>query len=192
MKTLNTIQTISKIAKIICKIGYVCCIVGGILGVVGFLSLVFIPDGFKLGGVTIQGMIEKSPDVSVKSVLANVAAGVIMCIGYGILLKIAVRYFKNELDAGTPFTFDGAKELLRLGIYTICIPIATMIASKIVFEVMKRLIEADIPDPTDDIRLSAGVGIALIIMSVLCRYGAEIIQQREKKEDEKTDENTGV
>ena len=59
-KTLNTIQTVSKIARILSTVGYVCCLVGAILCAAGILSLRFIPEGFKIGGMTIQGLMEAS------------------------------------------------------------------------------------------------------------------------------------
>ena len=175
MKTLNTIQTLSKIAKIICKIVFILCLVGGIGCLVGIFSLAFIPEGFKLGGVTVHSMIENSADVTMGAAYTGMAVGVILCAGEAVLCKFAERYFKNELAAGTPFTFDGAKELMRLGILTVSISIGTTIIAAIVNQIMIHFL-----DGADKIELSnsfsVGIGIAFIIMSLLCRHGAEIKQ----------------
>lgn len=175
MKTLNTIQTLSKIAKIICKIVFILCLVGGIGCLVGILSLAFIPEGFKIGGVTVNSMIESSADVTMGAAYTGMAVGVILCAGEAVLCKFAERYFKNELAAGTPFTFDGAKELMRLGILTISISIGTTVVAAIVNEIMNHFLEG-----VDKIELSngfsIGIGIAFIIMSLLCRHGAEVKQ----------------
>ena len=175
MKTLNTIQTLSKIAKIICKIVFILCLVGGIGCLVGIFSLAFIPDGFKLGGVTVHSMIENSADVTMGAAYTGMAVGVILCAGEAVLCKFAERCFKNELAAGTPFTFEGAKELMRLGILTISISIGTTVVAAIVNEIMNHFLEG-----VDKIELSngfsIGIGIAFIIMSLLCRHGAEIKQ----------------
>ena len=54
MKTLNTLQTLSKIGKILSTVVFVICIVGGCLCVAGIVSLLVIPEGFKIGDVTID------------------------------------------------------------------------------------------------------------------------------------------
>ena len=175
MKTLNTIQTLSKIAKIICKIVFILCLVGGIGCLVGILCLAFVPEGFKIGGVTVNSMIESSADVTMGAAYTGMAVGVILCAGEAVLCKIAEHYFKNELDAGTPFTFDGAKELMRLGILTISISIGTTIIAAIVNQIMINLIEGASKIELSN-GFSIGIGIAFIIMSLLCRHGAEIKQ----------------
>ena len=54
--------------------------------------------------------------------IAGVCGWLIVCAGQAVLAKFAETYFKNKLQAGTPFTFGGAKELLRLGVLTLVIP----------------------------------------------------------------------
>ena len=58
-KTLKTIQTLSKIAKVLCTIAFIFSLIGAIGCAVGIIVLAVIPDGFKLGDVTIHGLIEK-------------------------------------------------------------------------------------------------------------------------------------
>ena len=181
MKTLNTIQTLSKIAKIICKIVFILCLVGGIGCLVGILCLAFIPEGFKLGGVTVHSMIDNSAEVTMGAAYTGMAVGVIQCAGEAVLCKFAERYFKNELAAGTPFTFEGAKELMRLGILTISISIGTTILAAIVYQIMIHFFDGVAKIDLSN-GVSVGIGIAFIIMSLLCRHGAEI-QQGEESEN---------
>ena len=61
-----------------------------------------------------------------------------ICAGEAVLSKFAEHYFKRELADGTPFNLGGAKELMRLGIFTICIPIGTQIIAEIVYAVMEQ------------------------------------------------------
>ena len=56
----------------------------------------------------------------------------VVCAGEAVLAKFAEVYFQNELQAETPFTLAGAKELLRLGILTITIPTGCAVAESIV------------------------------------------------------------
>ncbi len=170
MKTLKTIQTLAKIGKILSKIVFILCLVGGIGCIVGILCLA----GLSLGGVTVHGMIEISAAISMGTCYTAMAMGIIFCAGEAVLAKIAERYFKSELADGTPFTLDGAKKLMHLGICTICIPIGTIIAASITYEIMQYCFK-DVADMHLNDSTSVGMGLMLIIMSLLCRYGAEIM-----------------
>ena len=173
MKTLRTIQILSKVGKILSKIVFILSLVGGIGCAVGIAVLAVAPEGLKLGGVTLHSMIEKSDMITLGICYAAMATGMVFCAGEAVLAKIAERYFGNELAAGTPFTADGAKELTRLGICAICIPIVSEIVAEIVFQIMKHgfddIANFETGDPT-----SIGLGIALILAGLLCKYGAEL------------------
>lgn len=173
MKTLNTIQTLAKIGKIFSKIIFILSLVGAIGCTVGIVTLAILPDGLKIGGVTLHSIIEKSDGITVGTCFAAMAVGIVFCIGEAVLAKISERYFKNELASGTPFTFAGAKELTRFGICAICIPIVTRIVAEITYHIMNfafdGVTEFDLDDPS-----SIGFGIALIIGGLLCKYGAEL------------------
>ena len=175
MKTLKTIQTVSKIGKVLSKIVFILSLVGGIGCIVGLLCVAVIPDGIKLGGLTIRGIVEKDGTFSTASVMTKAAVGAILCAGEAVLSKIASNYFTHEVAAGTPFTFDGAKELIRLGICTICIPIGTSIVAGIVYSMM-ILLTKDAANINFDSGFSVGLGIMFIIAGLLCRHGAEVVQ----------------
>ncbi len=82
------------------------------------------------------------------------------------------------MAAGTPFTFEGAKELMRLGICAICIPVGSRIAAEIVYHIMAHFIhDVSSMQISDSISISAGLGIMMIVGSLLCRYGAEREQE---------------
>lgn len=173
MKTLKTIQKLSKVGKILCTVIFILCLVGAIGCVVGIIGLAVIPESIKIGDLTIHGIIEKNAKISMGSLYAVLAMGLVYCIGEAVLCKIAKRYFVNELEAGTPFTFDVAKELIRLGILTICIPVGTTIVAAIVFAVMAQF-NSDITDIKFSNSISAGLGIMFIITGLICRHGAEV------------------
>ena len=175
MKSLKTIQTLAKIGKVISKIIFILSIVGGVSSIVGIISLACIPEGIRIGGTTIYGLIEKSAEMNIGSMYVYMTVAAVFCAGEAVLCKFAERYFKNELAAGTPFTFEGAKELLRLGILTICIPIGTAIIAGIVYAVMSLSFNV-VGDMNLSNGASVGMGIAFIIVSVIFRYGAELTQ----------------
>ena len=174
MKSLQTIQTLSKIGKILSKIIFICCTIGAVGCAIGMASLPFADTGvLKIGGVTIHGLIVNRAGIDLNSLYPLMTGAMIVCIGQTILAKFAENYFTHELAVGSPFTVDGAKELLRLGILTICIPLGCLIAAEIVSGIMAGFLNCD-----DLLKIenadSVILGVMFIIMSVLCRYGAEL------------------
>lgn len=178
MKTLNTIQTLSKIAKVFCKIIFICAIIGLCGCIAGILSKYFGFEAFKLGGVTIQGLIQDKANLSDGELYADMFKGAVYSIGTLILFGFAGSYFKRELNDGTPFTFDGAKNIFRLGILTICISCAEKIVYTIGYSIISKRF-ADVSQSELEAGGYVGIGIALIIISLLCKYGAESMQNKD-------------
>ena len=173
MKTLNTIQTLSKIGKVLSKIDYIFCLIGAIGCAVGLATLPFADQGiFKIGGESIHGLIVNRAGIDLNSLYSLMTGAMIVCIGQAITAKFAERYFSYELTAGTPFTFAGAKELLRLGIITICVPLGCLILAEIVSGIIAGFLNCE-----DLLKIENGgsvtLGVVFIIISLLCRYGAE-------------------
>ena len=172
MKTLETIQKITNAFKILSKVVMICSTVGAIGCAVGIIGIAFIPDAFKLGGVTIHSIVERAADESIGTGYASMAFGMIQCVGYAILGKLSFKYFDNEVNAGTPFTESGAKELNLLGLYTVCIPLVCNFASEIVLRVLKRTLE-DVADVDINYYSSVFIGLLIMFIGLLCKYGAE-------------------
>lgn len=179
MKTLNTIQILSKIGKILSRISYICCLIGVIVCAVGLAGLPFADRGiFKIGGVTIYGLIANRTGIDLVCLYPAITGAIILCIGYVVLSKTAENYFTHELTAGTPFTKDGANEMLRLGILTVCIPLGCMLLAEIVSGIIAGFLNCN-----DVLKLendgSVALGIMFIFMSLLCKYGAECKENSE-------------
>lgn len=172
MNTLKTIQTLAKIGKVFSKIIFVCCIVGFCGCIVGIVSLALGAETFKLGGVTIHSMIENEAGLNLPTLYASMAVGLLFCGAEAVLCKFAEAYFKHELADGDPFTLRGAKELLRLGILTIVIPLGTVIVCSIGVAIADNMVPG-----IDKLSIgefsSVGLGVMMIVLSLFCRYGAE-------------------
>ena len=178
MKTLNNIQKLSKIGKVLSRIVFIFCIIGFCGCIVGILSMSLGAPTLKIGGVTLESILNTEADVTVGTVYAAMAAGMILCAGKAVLAKFAEHYFKRELADGTPFSFAGAKEMQRLGILTICLPIGTQIIAEIVHAVMEQTMQGVTPLQLDNTG-SVTLGIMFIVMSLICRYGAELHEGKE-------------
>ncbi len=81
--------------------------------------------------------------IDLTSLYPVMTGAMILCIGEMVLAKNAENYFAHELNTGTPFTQDGAKELLRLGILTICTPLGCLILAEIVSGILAGFLNCD-------------------------------------------------
>lgn len=187
MKTLNRIQTLSKIGRVLSKIVFIFSVIGFFGCIAGILGISFGTGSLiKLGGVTIHGIISENLGVDIKSVGAMLSGMLIVCAGEAVLAKYAEAYFKNELNAGSPFTLDGSKELMRLGILTIAVPLGCSVIGSIVEGIVLAIMNIEKSSAVDisfSCESSITLGIMFIIASLLCRYGAELKGEADKKDD---------
>ena len=178
MKTLNIIQKLSKIGKVLSRIVFIFCIIGFCGCIVGILSMVLGAPTLKIGGVTLKSILSIEAGVTTGTAYAAMAAGMILCAGKAVLAKFAEHYFKRELADGTPFDLGGAKELMRLGILAICIPIGAQMIAEIVYAVMEQTLHGVAPFQIGH-STCVELGVMFIVMSLVCRYGAELREGKE-------------
>ena len=172
MSSLDKIQKISKFGKILCSIVFVFCMIGIIGSVIGIAFLAAGVDAVHIGGVTLKSIVQINSGTSIETANIYMAVAIILCSGEAVVAKFAEHYFKGELLDGTPFNMERAKELTRLGIITIGVSIVTEVVAASVYEIMSFIFVS-----TDSLEIgnwgSVGIGIAFIIVSLICRYGAE-------------------
>ena len=182
MNTLNTIQKLSKIGKVLNKIAFVFSVIGFCGCIAGLLSLCFGNGSLiKIGGVTLHALVSEEYGYNIKSITAALSGWMVVCAGEAVLAKFAEVYFKNELKAGTPFTLAGAKELLRLGILTLAIPTGCAVAGSIVEGIIAGFMKVEKAAAVDvyfDNESSIVLGIMFILGSLLCQYGAELHEEK--------------
>ena len=174
MKTLQTIQTIAKVGKVLSIIAFVGSMIGVIGTAVGIIGLATLGEKFiEMGGDTVQ------EELSIPTMLAAMSAGAVFCIGTAIVSKLAQKYFTNELADGTPFTLRGAKELMRLGAVNMIVSVvASMLANGGVNVAAQFISDIDLSKIGMDDAMSGnfGLGIVLMIVALICRYGAELTE----------------
>ena len=99
-----------------------------------------------------------------------------------------VIYFRNAEDSGTPFTHIGARELRRLGILMIVIPTGCAVLAEIVQGIMIGFMNVMADKWSDlnfDNEASIIVGIMFIVGSFICGYGAEVLESRNKAQEQR-------
>lgn len=174
MKSLQIIQTIAKVCKVICKVVFIVSVVGACLCAAGGIWLaIFGQDPIRIGDVNVSGLIASEAGVGTPVLLASVIVNGIFCIASAIVSKFGEKYLTNELADGTPFTLRGAKEMRRLGIIDI---VATFVSGGLCAGGL-AVASMFIPEINEDLfegGMSMGLGVMLILLSVFCQYGAEL------------------
>lgn len=180
MKKLQTIQTLCRVASIMSKIAFIVALASACICAVGLICL---PLGsgevFKLGGVSIYALLKLGSEEAIGLAAAALAGWLVVCIGEAVLARFAERYFKNELQAGTPFTAAGAREMKRLGILTIALPCGCSLLATIIYSIAAEFAQVASKDVSFSSEGSVALGIMFIVMSLICEYGAECKENRE-------------
>lgn len=140
-------------------------------------------DIISIGNViTINGIFENNTDLSANDIYASLVVACIMCIIGAILSKFTELYFKHELADGTPFTIRGAMEIRRLGILNIALSLGGTIVISIIHGIMSHVL-GNIQDLSIEIENSIDIGIVLIIVSLILKYGAEVLSEKKQKNE---------
>ena len=83
----------------------------------------------------------------------------------GVYYLSGARSFRTRVD----------KELIRLGICAICIPLGAQLLAETVYQIMANVLKG-VSELKVESSVSLGLGIMMIIAGFLCRYGAELTQ----------------
>ena len=180
-KTLKTIQTVCKVCKIFAEIAFVllvvlaCILIAVAVGVAAGNTALISVNGSSVIDESLRQL-----GLSVEYMTAGCIAGALFLIAQAVVAKFINVYFRHELKAGTPFTFEGAKEMLRLGIIALAVPIGTSIVSAIVLAVMSA--SSGVADKIS-IDFSLGLGLLFLALSPVLKYGAYLAQKAQTAED---------
>ena len=184
-RNLNLIQKLFKMGKVLSKIAFIFSMIGFVGSIAGLVGLGFGGELIKIGGVTLHGLIANSSGYAPGAIAAALSGWLIVCAGEGVLAKFAQAYFEHEGQAGTPFTPAGAKELMRLGILTMAIPIGCTVIGSIAEGMVAGFLQVEKAAMLDfgfDNGARIVLGVMLLVISLLCRYGAELAQKESANE----------
>ena len=182
-KNLNTIQKIAKAGRIISKIIFIFSIIGAVASFIG-VSALWGLHKVELDGVEVVNIIEEAGAPFVTTMF-SACISILYCISSAVIFKFAEIYFSNELELGTPFTFDGAKELLRLGIIASAVPVGLSTITGIALIITKLFQPTLDESMISNEPISIGIGIMLIILSFICKHGAELADELQEAKGNK-------
>lgn len=174
MKTLEKIQKLCSLGRVLSRIAFVMAVVGAALSLAGIIGLAAGADGVvKIGGVTLHTLIVETGEER-GSVIAAMLMWTIVLAGEAVTAGYARLCFRSELEEGTPFTEKGAGEMLRLGIICIAVPPGCTVVGSIAEGIAAALMNVEKSGLADcSVDGSITLGVMFLFVSLLCRYGAE-------------------
>ena len=178
MKSLQAIQKTCKIFQTLTKIVMILCFVGSGLLLLGLIcGIVISSTGAVIAG-NMETLYRLTSSASFFEMVGSLLAEFVLTLTDALLFFHAWKYFSAEQADGTPFSHSGADLMKRLGILLIVLPaVATILVGVLhgIFD-MVQIEAADVGNGT-----SVMIGIMLILVSLILRYGAEMEENRDAR-----------
>ena len=172
--SLTSIQKCTRVFRVLVRIGLILSIVGAVFGLAALMLWIHWNNAPATGIPQLDQVMQLIDRGSYYHTLSTLIADVVGCAFGGALLWLFHRYLTHELADGTPFTFSGASELRRLGVVTIVLPLVSLCLQAIPYTVY----DLSYPNRMEN-GTSVLLGVALILASLVFRYGAELTQSKE-------------
>lgn len=173
-KSLKIIQVLSKIGQIASRVAFILNVVGFGISATCLLTLGLGALELPIDGVSLESLLTKY--VSESTAYAAVAIACVCTAFAAVTAQFCRHYFTRELADGTPFTLGGAKELFTLGILTFVFSIGCSTVCGVVIELAEEFFGGTVALTSPDFAPIGGV--MLILISLLCRCGAELLAEK--------------
>lgn len=173
MESLTRIQKTFDVFKTLAKIAMILSLVWGVLALLGAASGMVWKYGGTVIGADLEVLQELTHTAALDEMIARLFSDAVFAFTDLTLFGFAYAYFKKEQEDGTPFTQTGADAIKKLGIKIIVLPLVAIIIAQVIFECFGVDTHEDWGNGG-----SVMLGIMLILVSMVFRYGAEL----EKKE----------
>ena len=172
--SLTAIQKCARVFRVLVRVGLILSIVGAVFGLAALMLWIHGNNAPATGIPQLDQVMQLIDRGSYYHTLSTLIADVVGCAFGGALLWLFHRYLTHELADGTPFTFSGASELRRLGVVTIVLPLVSLCLQAIPYTVY----DLSYPNRMEN-GTSVLLGVALILASLVFRYGAELTRSKE-------------
>lgn len=169
MKSLQRVQTATKIFRILAKIGFICSIVGAACCVIGAIFC-----GIGYFSETLRDLIvQNAESYDAKEAVSACICAAVSC-GFGIAVSyLNLRFFSAVQAEGTPFTKPLVAALRKLGVKIIILSLAESIAIAVFTAIMHTSCDYSGGG-------AIGMGIFYLLVSLLTDYGADLLNNKEQ------------
>ena len=173
MNNLDKIQKGMKVFQILFKIVLVFACIGVALTSIG--AILVATDVLDIENHFLH-FLSVTAEMSKKQVIGTLVASAVSLLFSCIFTVFIYRYFTAELKEGTPFTNAGANRIKQLGIIELVLSVISMGIIDGIYEAV-GLAEWNRFDDSEGII----IGICLLLLIVVIRYGAELEQKLKNK-----------
>lgn len=170
MSNLEKIQKGMRVLQILSKIVLIFAIVGVAFTSIG--ATLVASDVLNMENQFLH-LLSVTAEISKGQLVGTLTATAVSLLFGGILTAFVYRYFTAELKEGTPFTNAGADRIKQLGIIEIVLSVISMSVIDGIYEKI-GLAEWNRFDDAGGI----SVGICLVLLAMVVRYGAELEQKK--------------
>ena len=174
MKSLKVVQGFAKVGRILSLIFFIFAIIGVVSCAVGLLLILSLGGVEYSEGVTLAQAIENEINQPIVAFYASMICSLIVCGAEIVVAKMAQKFFEYELKQGTPFTYDCANKMLKLGIWCIILPLIAGFVCAIVYAIYSSIHGNVITEDLVSYSSFSGVGLAFIVVSFILKYGADV------------------
>ncbi len=184
-RSLRTVQTVAKVIKVFTSIFKYVCLVAGVLSFASAFLILIVPEAL-IGNYAELYSEFYSIGINDKITLfISCVAASIFAIAAGAVYMFAEKYLKNELIAGTPFTYAGASELKRLAIISLAVSGGVMVLSGIFMGII-ALLNPQIMNNSEVVEVSMDLtpGLLMLLLSAIFKHGAALRQELIKSKQE--------
>ena len=161
-KGMRVFQILSKIVLVFAVVGVVLTSIAAVLVAADVLNM----ENQFLHFLSVSAEMSKGQLVGILT-----AADISLLLG-GVITLFVYRYFTAELKEGTPFTSAGADRVKQLGIITIVLSVISVSVADFIYERI-HLAAWNMFDDGGSVTL----GICLLLLAMVIRYGAELEQK---------------
>ncbi len=169
MSNLEKIQKGMRVLQILSKIVLIFAIVGVAFTSIG--ATLVASDVLNMENQFLH-LLSVTAEISKGQLVGTLTAVAVSLLFGGIITAFVYRYFTAELKEGTPFTDTGADRIKQLGIMEIVLSVISMSVIDGIYEKI-GLAEWNRFDDAGGIT----VGICLILLAMVVRYGTELEQK---------------
>ena len=188
MKSLRIIQILAKVARIICLVLYILCIVGASGCAIALIVLPIFQNLPMADGKTLADLLlEKGTQMF--EIYLWVAIGLLSC-GVGIFIfRYNQVFFEKEIALGTPFDMEIVKKMRKLALVCVITSVAYSIVCAIIVSSVYAANHVTASYRYETFS-SISYGLFMLVLSLFCEYGAEInAKPKELSEENKEEEN---
>ncbi len=168
MKALRTIQTLFKIARVICIIVFICGIIGAASCALTLLVVPSLPE-IEVEGFNFEELLAEN-GLTMGLMYGALSVAILGCVLAIVLSKYTQKFCEKELEIGTPFNMDVVKRMRKLALFQIIASISVSFVSGLVMGIIASLEGIDY-NYDINILSTIGFGISLLILSLFCEAG---------------------